>query len=133
MVAMPAPHVLHQLHRRRHRYRRRPRWHRHRRRCHELPARTIDAGAEITAKANADLRAADVAQQKAIALLSDTSAEPKAETPGPRPQVELASTRLNEASTSMKAAVETGSKAAVDAFGGWGTAVASRRTRRRRR
>jgi hypothetical protein len=26
----------------------------------------------------------------------------------------------------MKAAVETGSKAAVDAFGGWGTAVASR-------
>ena len=74
----------------------------------------VDAGAEITAKAHADLRAAEQAQQKAITLLSDTSAEAKAEA---QAQVELASTRLEQASTSMKAAVETGSKAAVDAFG----------------
>jgi len=46
----------------------------------------------------------EVAQQKAIALLSDTSADAKAEA---QAQVELASTRLDEASTSMKAAVET--------------------------
>lgn len=78
------------------------------------PPASIDAGAEITAKANADLAAAEQAQHKAIALLADTSADAQAEA---QAQVELASTRLDEASTSMKAAVETGSKAAVDAFG----------------
>lgn len=78
------------------------------------PPASVDAGTEITARANADLRAAEQAQQRAIALLSDTSADAQAEA---QAQVELASTRLDEASTSMKAAVETGSKAAVDAFG----------------
>ena len=77
------------------------------------PPATLDAGAEITATANADLRAAEVAQQKAIALLSETTAESKVEA---QAQVELATTRLEAASTSMKAAVDTGSKAAIDAF-----------------
>ena len=77
------------------------------------PPATVDAGVEITAKANADLRAAEVAQQKAIALLSETTAEGKAEA---QAQVELATTRLESASTSMKAAVDTGSKVAVNAF-----------------
>lgn len=74
----------------------------------------VDAGADITAKANADLRAAEAAQQRAIALLSDTTAEGKAEA---KAQLELATTRLENASTSMKAAVETGSKAAVNGLG----------------
>lgn len=78
------------------------------------PPASVDAGAQITAKANANLRAAEQAQQRAIALLSDTSVDAKAQA---QAQVELASTRLDEASTSMKAAVETGSKAAVNAFG----------------
>lgn len=77
------------------------------------PPAATDTGAEITAKANADLEAAEVAQRKAISLLSSATAEGKAEA---QAQVELASTRLQAASTSMKAAVDTGSEAAVNAF-----------------
>ena len=77
------------------------------------PPTHTDAATTLTAKANADLGAAEHAQQLAIAALSDTTAEGKAEA---QTQIELATARLEQASADMKAAVNSGSKAAIDAF-----------------
>lgn len=77
------------------------------------PPSQADVAATMTAKANADLTAAEKAQQLAIDALSSATAEGKAEAEA---QIEAGSASLEKASAEMKAAVETGSKAAVNAF-----------------
>lgn len=77
------------------------------------PTVKTDVATTLTAKANADLSAAEAAHQRAIAALSSATAEGRAEA---KAQIEAGTASLEKASAEMKTAVNTGSKVAVDAF-----------------
>lgn len=77
------------------------------------PPTKADVAASITARAHADLSAAEEAHKLAVAALSKATAEGKAEA---KAQIEAGTASLEKASMEMKTAVNTGSKVAVDAF-----------------
>ncbi len=79
--------------------------------CNPPPPSQVDAAARLSAKADAELSAAQQAHDKAVTALSSTDASVKAQAKG---LLETSATKLDDASVSMKAAVDAGSKTAVD-------------------
>ncbi len=76
------------------------------------PPTAVDAGTELTAKAHANLDAAEQAHQRALAALATATDKGKSEAYS---QIEVGKGRLDQAGSDMRSAVETGSQTAKDA------------------
>lgn len=79
--------------------------------CNMPPPSHVDTAAQLSAKASADLSAAVDAHQRAAEAIASTDAGVKAQA---ETLLETSVTKLDDASVNMKAAVDAGSKTAVD-------------------